>query len=202
MRCPSCGSKGKADSRVDPGEAPAFEFRGRLGAKVIVRCLQCGRGVFVRMVPPGYKAIPPDEWEKLDEFWNMRRAEILADLQANQEYTDRDRPVDERVAESQVSFVGQLQSRNGLLYAARRAGYASAESFVDLMNNDPVQFARIALTARQQNVIHDSYEEILRQGGFAQADAAAARIAAARAALVKGEEGIRAFLSSNVSSQQ
>jgi hypothetical protein len=148
----------------------------------------------MRMVPPGYKAIPPDEWEELDEFWQLRRAEILADLQATSLYTDAERPLEERIAESQVSFVGPTQSRNSLLYAVRQAGYESAESFTDLMHNNPVEFARIALTARQQNVIHDSYEEILAQGGFPQADAAAARIAAAEVALTGGEEGIRAFL--------
>lgn len=150
----------------------------------------------MRMMPPGYKPIPPDEWEVLDEFWQLRRAEILADLQANTVYTDAERPPDERIAESQISFPGTTQRRTSLINAMRVEGYESAESFTDLMYNNPVEFACIALKARQQNVIHDSYLEILAQGGSPQSDAAASRIAAAREALAGGEDGIRAFLSS------
>src|SRR4051812_16295833 len=108
MKCPSCGNKGKPDSRPDPGVPAAFEFRGRLGTKVIVRCLRCDRGVFVRMVPPGQKAVPPDQWRDLDEFWQLRRAEILADLQATLTYPG-DRPHEKVVAQSQVSFPGATQ---------------------------------------------------------------------------------------------
>lgn len=194
MKCPACGNKGKPDSRPDPGVPAAFEFRGRLGSRVILRCLSCDRGVSMRVVPPGYKTIPPDEWAKLDDFWQLRRAEILADLQATTMYTDAERPLGERVAESQTSFIGPTQARSSLINAMRVAGYHSAESFSALMHDNPVEFARIALTARQQNVIHDNYEEILAQGGFPQADPAAERIAAAREALSRGDEGVRAFL--------
>ena len=193
MKCPSCGNKGKPDSRPDPGVPAAFAFRGRLGTKVIVRCLRCDRGVFVRMVPPGYKAVLPDQWRELDAFWQMRRGEIIADLQATRTYPV-DRPHEEVVAQSQDSFPGTTQNRANMLHSMRQAGYDTPEQMADLTNNRPVEFARIAMTAREQSVIHDGYEGILAQGGAPQTERAAARIAAAKDALAGGEEGIRAFL--------
>lgn len=89
------------------------------------------------MVPPGYKAIPPEQWAALDEFWQLRRAEILADLQVGLEY-NQERPPEEAVAESQVSFPGVTQNRSSLLHAMRQAGYASTESVQDVINNRPV----------------------------------------------------------------
>jgi hypothetical protein len=151
VKCPSCGNKGKPDSRPDPGAPAAFEFRGRLGTKVIIRCLRCDRGVFVRAVPPRYKTIPPDQWLALDAFWQLRRSEILADLQVGVEF-DRERPPDETVAESQINFPGQSQRRASFIHAARQAGYTSTESVRELMTMRPVEPARIALAARQQTV--------------------------------------------------
>jgi hypothetical protein len=149
--------------------------------------------VFVRAVPPGYKAIPSDQWFALDALWQLRRAEILADLQVGLEF-DRARPIEEAVAESQISFPGQTQRRASFIHAMRQAGYASNESVKDLMINRPAESARIALDARQHAVIHDGYEEILARGGAEQSERAEARVAAATVALADGEEGIRAFL--------
>lgn len=193
MKCPSCGNKGKPDSRPDAGVPAAFEFRGRLGTKVIIRCLRCDRGVFVRAVPPGYKAIPDDQWLALDAFWQLRRAEILADLQVGLEF-DRARPLEEAVAESQITFPGETQRVASYLHVMRQAGYASNESVKEVMLNRPAESARIALDARQQTVVHDGYEHVLAQGGAQQSERAKVRVAAAMVALADGEEGIRAFL--------
>lgn len=130
---------------------------------MVLRCLQCNRGIFRRMLPgPGrYKAIPPDQWEALDGFWQMRRAEILADLQVFLEY-DSNAPPDQTIAESQVNFPGQTQRRASLIHELGVAGYpATAESMSDLIDNRPVEFARVALKAREKNVVHDGYAELL-----------------------------------------
>jgi hypothetical protein len=193
MRCPLCGNKGKPDSRPKASEPATFELRGRLGSKIIVRCLRCDRGVFVRVLPPGSKAISNDQWDELDSFWQMRRAEILADLQVQTQHPDG-QPPGELVAQSQSSFVGTAQARSSLIHTLGRAGYRSAEDMSSLMHDRPADFARMALTARQQTVIHDRYEEILAQGGSSQTEGATARIAAARDALVRGEEGVLTFL--------
>lgn len=192
MKCPSCGVKGQHDGKAPPGEAK-FEFRGRLGARVILRCLNCDGGVFARMAPPGQKAIPPEEWQRLEEFWQLRRAEILADLQAQQEFGPNV-PVEERVQETQRSFVGETSARMALIHVLNQAGYGSAEAWSDLMKNDPARFALYALAARQRNVIHDDYDTLLAQGGMLQTPAAEDRIAAAAAALSAGDDAVSAFL--------
>jgi hypothetical protein len=197
MKCPACKNSGKPDSRPDPGVSPSFEFRGRLGTRVIVRCLKCGGGVFVRAIPPGYKAIPADQWRELDAFWQLRRAEILADLQAIQAYGQgEERPADEVVNESQTSFLGTVQNRASLLSAMGQAGYPSNDEVSDLIKSKPLEFAFLALKARQGNVIHDNYEVILARGGSPQSERAAARITAAEAAIAGGDDAVRVFLQS------
>lgn len=195
MKCPACKNSGKPDSRPDPGVPPAFEFRGRLGTKVIVRCLKCGGGVFVRAVPPGHKAIPADQWRELDAFWQLRRTEILADLQAIHDYDHQDRPPDEIINESQTSFLGTIQSRASMIHAMGQAGYASEAEVSDLVENRPVEFALLALKARQGNIIHDNYETFVARGGSPQSARAAARIEAAKVALASGDDAVRQFLS-------
>jgi len=163
-----------------------------------VRCLKCDGGVFIRMMPPGQKAISADQWRDLDAFWQLRRAEILADLQAWVEYGS-DRPADQAVNESQTSFMGEAMRTNNLLYTARRAGYDTAESVSELLAHNRVEFARIALTSRQQQVIHDGYDRFLAQGGSPQSSRSMERIAGAGAALAGGDDAIQAFLMSGTS---
>lgn len=192
MKCPACGNKGKPDSRPKPGTPPAFEFRGRLRTRVIVRCFRCSHGVFVRPFPPGYKTIPDDQWRRLDAFWQMRRAEILADLKAT--LFSPDGSGSGEVKESQMIFPGERQFQSSFIHAARQAGYRSAESVGDLLANRPVESALIGLTAREQTVVHDGYDEILARGGVPQTQRAAALITSAKEALAHGEPGIKAFL--------
>lgn len=192
MKCPACGNKGKPDSRPKPGTPPAFAFRGRLRTRVIIRCLRCSHGIFVRPFPPGYKTIAEDQWRSLDAFWQMRRAEILADLKAT--LFDADGSGSGEVAQSQMTFPGNRQRQSTFIHAARQAGYGSAESLSDLFTNRPVEAALIGLKAREQTVVHDGYEEFLTQGGVAQTERAAALITSAKEALEHGEPGIRAFL--------
>ena len=200
MKCPACKNSGKPDSRPDAGVPQAFEFRGRLGTKVIVRCLKCGGGVFVRAVPPGQKTILADQWRELDAFWQLRCAEILADLQAIHEYDHQERPPDEIINESQTSFLGTIQNRASMIHSMGQAGYSSEAEVADLIQNRPVEFALLALKARQGNVIHDNYETFLARGGSPQSERAAARIEAARVALAKGDDAVRDFLSRPASS--
>ena len=195
MKCPGCGNSGKPDSRPIQGVPPAFEFRGRLGGRVIVRCLRCSGGVFVRMFPPGSKAISVDEWRLLDAYWNLRRAEILADVQALQQYPSQ-RPLDEQVAESQSNFPSQTMRVSSLINTVRVAGYGTdGPAMNDLMKNKPVEFARLGFVSRAQNVVHNNYQAFLAMGGAPQTEKASARIAAARDALAGGDEAVRAFLS-------
>jgi hypothetical protein len=147
------------------------------------------------MVPPGSKAIPPDQWSQLDAFWQMRRAEILADLKAGLVYRPLEPPAGETVAQTQASFIGDTQARSSFIHAANQAGYSSSESLTDLLQNHPIDTALVALTARQQSVIHDHYDELLKHPS-PQTGQAAARIAAAKGALATSDEGIRTFLSS------
>jgi hypothetical protein len=194
MKCPSCGNKGQNDGQLPGGDA-AFELRGRLQWRLILRCLRCNGGVFHRMVPPRSQSIPAEQWNDLDRFWQLRRAEILADLQARLAF-GAELPSEEEVAESQAWFAGDASRQQNLIHSMRIAGYeTTVEQVRDLLDNQPVEFSRIALTARQQNVVYDQYQEWLAQGGVAQTEQAAARIASAKRALEAGEDGIRAFLS-------
>src|SRR5439155_23007020 len=88
------------------------------------------------------------------------------------------------------------QNRASLFAALEKAGYgADAETVSDLVRNNQAEFARIALRARQQNIIHDGYEELLAMGGVPKTERAAQRVAAAKKALAGGEAGVLAFLS-------
>jgi hypothetical protein len=125
----------------------------------------------------------------------LRRAEILADLQAQTLFGSGEIPTEEWVAQSQVGHVGLKQARASLAHTLNQAGYKTAEQWSELMHQNPVEFQRLALTSRQQTVIHDGYEQFLADGGTPQTENAAARIEAAKVAVAGSEENIRAFLS-------
>jgi hypothetical protein len=40
--------------------------------------LNCGAGVYVKLLPPRYKAVPPDRWELMQEYFEDQRAEHAA----------------------------------------------------------------------------------------------------------------------------
>jgi hypothetical protein len=71
-----------------------------------------------------------------------------------------------------------------------------------MIENRPAEFARVAFIARQKSVVHDRYDELLSQGGAPQSNDAATRISAAREAIAKGDDGIRAFLDEAASSRR
>ena len=148
-------------------------------------------------VPPRTKVIPAEQWAALDKFWQMRRAEILADVQVWIEH-DGHPPPEAVIPESQTSFMSPKQRELSLIYEMRLAGYPTAENLVDLMRNHRAEFARIAFLSRQKKVIHDGYEELLALGGTPQTDDGARRVAAAGQALMSGEDGIQGFLAASV----
>lgn len=195
MKCPACGAKGKPESRTKPGEDAAFELRGQLGNKVVVRCLRCDGGFFSR--PFGSQQISPDQWSKLDEFWRLRR-EILAQCQSFMKYAN-DPPPDEVVAQSQTWFGNQKLNEAQFVHTMRRAGYDSADAIIRLTRDNPVEARWLSFQSLQGRVVFNDYEALLDRGGVDQTDAAAARIAAARKALTQGETGGKAFLAEAVS---
>ena len=115
MKCPSCGNNGVTDNSVKPGAPAGFEVRGTLGSRVVARCLQCDRGLFHRMRS---NPIPDDQWETLDAFWQLRRAEILADIQVMKEFAGNP-PMPEHILQSQTTLGSEKHREMKLLHSSR-----------------------------------------------------------------------------------
>lgn len=89
IKCPTCGAVG---TDVEPypedlggphlkGEEDyAFAVHGREGGRAVRKCLNCGAGVYVKLLPPRYRAIPPDRWELMQEYFKVHTAEVDARL--------------------------------------------------------------------------------------------------------------------------
>ncbi len=140
------------------------------------------------------KPIPDDQWETLDAFWQLRRAEILADIQVMKEFASNP-PMPEHILQSQTTLGSEKHREMKLLHSLTIAGYDSADAINSLVRTDPVEFSWIAFLSRQQMVIHDRYEEYLATADSAQAsEGAQARVEAAQRALAEGEASIRSYL--------
>ncbi len=86
VKCPTCGAVG-TDAEPIPedmrgpswkplkGEEDyAFAVHGRMGGRAVRKCLNCGSGVFVKLLPPRYQAVPPDLWEQMQEHFQRETA--------------------------------------------------------------------------------------------------------------------------------
>ncbi|MGH3137701.1 MAG: hypothetical protein ACRDPV_14550, partial [Gaiellaceae bacterium] len=83
LKCPWCGAKGTdvrppAEGVTGPSGEPihlkgqedyAFEVRGNYAGRPVRKCLKCGNGVRVTVLPPRFNKVPREEWEYLQEQW-------------------------------------------------------------------------------------------------------------------------------------
>ncbi len=94
IRCPTCGAVGTDTEPIPPDlrgpswkplkgeEDYAFAVHGRHGGRAVRKCLNCGSGVYVKLLPPRYQAIPPDLWEEMQVHFDARMAELDGRLDA------------------------------------------------------------------------------------------------------------------------
>jgi hypothetical protein len=76
VKCPTCGQRG-VDRYSLPREREdeaTFAIHGRMGSRAVRKCLNCGSGVFVKLLPPRYQAIPPDLWEEMQVHFENEMA--------------------------------------------------------------------------------------------------------------------------------
>jgi hypothetical protein len=81
IKCPVCGAKGTDVEPVPehlrgPSWSPskgeedyAFAVHGREGSRAVRKCLNCGAGIYVKLLPPRFQAIPPDRRELMQEYF-------------------------------------------------------------------------------------------------------------------------------------
>ena len=103
IKCPTCGNKGTdvepyPEDMRGPAWKPtkgeedyAFEVHGREGGRAVRKCLNCGAGVYVKLLPPRFQAIPPERWALMQEHFAQEMAahdehmkRVLGDLDADE----------------------------------------------------------------------------------------------------------------------
>lgn len=89
VKCPSCGAVGTdvrpaSEGATGPSGEPihlkgqedyAFEVRGNYAGRPVRKCLNCGNGVRVTILPPRFRKVPPDDWADLQQRWVAFKAE-------------------------------------------------------------------------------------------------------------------------------
>jgi hypothetical protein len=85
VKCPWCGAVGtdaapipehlRGPSYKPPKGDYAFEVRGNYGGRLVRKCLNCGNGVRVTILPPRFRKVPPDEWVDLQRRWEQYKAQ-------------------------------------------------------------------------------------------------------------------------------
>jgi hypothetical protein len=107
VKCPTCGAVGTdvepiPEDMRGPSLKPlkgedqyAFAVHGRHGGRAVRKCLNCGAGVYVKLLPPRYQAIPPERWEQMQVYFEEQMAEsrartraVLAGLSDKQEASE------------------------------------------------------------------------------------------------------------------
>jgi hypothetical protein len=88
VKCPTCGASGTdvepvPEEHRGPSWTPtrgeedyAFEVYGHDGARAVRKCINCGAGVYVKLLPPKYKAIPAERWELMQEHFEQQMTEL------------------------------------------------------------------------------------------------------------------------------
>lgn len=81
IKCPTCGATGTdvepvTEDMRGPSWTPqkgeedyAFAVHGRQGGRAVRKCLNCGSGVYVKLLPPRYQAIPADRWAQMEVYF-------------------------------------------------------------------------------------------------------------------------------------
>jgi hypothetical protein len=94
VKCPTCGAVGTdvepiPEDMRGPSWKPlkgedqyAFAVHGRHGGRAVRKCLNCGAGVYVKLLPPRYQAIPPERWEHMQVYFEEQMAESRARTRA------------------------------------------------------------------------------------------------------------------------
>lgn len=104
VKCPSCGTVGtdvkpyhRADDRpplpastLKQMEQYAFEY-GNLGGRPVRKCLNCGAGIRVTILPPRFRKLSDAEWAEFKvrfETWRVQDdaqlRQMLADMQGGE----------------------------------------------------------------------------------------------------------------------
>ena len=104
VKCPACGAVGTDVEPIAPehrgphwkplkGEDDyAFAVYGHEGGRVVRKCLNCGGGVHVKLLPPRYEAIPSERWQTMQRYFEQEMAaseertrRVFAELEGDQE---------------------------------------------------------------------------------------------------------------------
>ena len=62
--CPACRNRGQASIDGSSG----FEVRGQHSGKPVRKCLNCGAGLYLRMLGAP-RLIEPDTWRRMEAVW-------------------------------------------------------------------------------------------------------------------------------------
>ena len=101
VKCPWCGTVGTDDKPVPedirgPSYTPpkgnyayAFEVRGNYEGRPVRKCLSCGKGVRVTILPPRFRKVPSREWAELQRLWKQ----YMADSKARMEQREAERAI-------------------------------------------------------------------------------------------------------------
>jgi hypothetical protein len=90
VKCPWCGAVG-TDREPYASHGPdltppkdegtyAFEVRGNYRSRPVRKCLSCGNGVRVTILPPRFRKVPPDLWADLQRLWKRYKAEQAEEM--------------------------------------------------------------------------------------------------------------------------
>jgi hypothetical protein len=76
VKCPTCGQVGvdRHSLPLEREDEASFAIRGHSGGRAVRKCLNCGSGVYVKLLPPRYEAIPPDLWEEMQAYFEQEMA--------------------------------------------------------------------------------------------------------------------------------
>ncbi len=102
IKCPWCRTTGTDrepyDHRPPTKEEQnyKFEVRGNYGGRPVRKCLNCGNGVRVTLLPPRFHQVPPDEWEDLQERWEAYKAQYEAEADEREAQRDALRTPEQR----------------------------------------------------------------------------------------------------------
>jgi hypothetical protein len=72
------------------------------------KCINCGAGVYVKLLPPKYQAIPPERWELMQEHFEEQMAELDARREAI--YAQREHEQWHQAAAADPAFAGFTDS--------------------------------------------------------------------------------------------
>ena len=71
---------GPSDKPPPPGYR--FEKRGNWSGRAVWKCLKCGNGLTVSLLPPRFRKIPADAWAEHAEWWTQYKAAQTVDIRS------------------------------------------------------------------------------------------------------------------------